>query len=167
MSKEHFINAATGLVDTLESNTKILGLFGKYRPLSNFHAQTVEVDGYTYKCSEAAYMAEKTLSPFQKDKLQYMNGLEAKRYGQEVMLIPNWDSVKYFAMLKVLRAKFSQCEYLKELLLSTGDKYIEETNWWKDTYWGVCDRIGYNKLGQILMLVRQEYRGKSGDGSLS
>lgn len=157
MSKEHFLNEH-GIVDTLESDTRILGLFGKYRPLSNFHAQTVEVDTFTYKCSEAAYMAEKTPHDSQKEALQYMSGLEAKRYGQTVTLRSDWEEVKFGAMLKVLRAKFTQCDYLKELLLSTGDKYIEETNWWKDTYWGVCDRHGQNSLGKILMQIRTELR---------
>ena len=40
------------------------------------------------------------------------------------------------------------------MLLSTGDKYLEETNHWKDTYYGVCDGVGKNVLGKILMSVR-------------
>lgn len=157
MPREHFLNE-NGVVDTLESDNKILGLFGKYRPLSNFHTEYVTVDVLTYRCSEAAYMAQKTDSMEEKRKLTLMLGKEAKQFGQQVTLRSDWEEIKYDRMLKVLRAKFTQYEYLKDLLLSTGDKYIEETNWWKDTYWGVCDGHGQNNLGKILMLIRFELR---------
>lgn len=153
MPKSDFINEL-GVVDTLESDTAILGLFGKYRPLSNFHTEDILVDRLLFKCSEAAYMAQKTLVLEEKTALTQMLGLEAKRYGQIISIVPNWNEIRYERMYTVILAKFTQCEYLKELLLSTGDKYIEETNWWKDTYWGVCDRHGQNNLGRILMAVR-------------
>ena len=34
-------------------------------------------------------------------------------------------------------------------------KILIEGNWWKDTYWGVCDGKGQNKLGELLMKVRK------------
>jgi predicted NAD-dependent protein-ADP-ribosyltransferase YbiA (DUF1768 family) len=45
---------------------------------------------------------------------------------------------------------------LKEKLLETGDRYLEETNHWKDTTWGVdyISNEGANHLGVILMDVR-------------
>ena len=46
----------------------------------------------------------------------------------------------------------------KKLLLSTNELEIEEGNVWGDTYWGVCRGIGANRLGKILMKVRQEIR---------
>jgi len=55
--------------------------------------------------------------------------------------------------------KFSN-PYLKNLLLETGDRYLEETNWWKDDYWGVCNGVGLNKLGRILMKIRDEAKKK-------
>lgn len=55
--------------------------------------------------------------------------------------------------------KFSN-PYLKNLLLSSGDKHLEETNWWKDDYWGVCNGDGLNKLGRILMKIRSDIRSK-------
>lgn len=157
MSKEHFINH-DGVVDCLEDDTRILGLFGKYRPLSNFHMEDVRVGGLIFKCSEAAYMAEKTDVDAEIQALTLMSAGDAKRFGQRVTIRSNWDEVKFSAMLEVIRCKFTQCEYLRELLLSTGDKYIEETNWWKDRYWGVCDRVGQNNLGKILMQVREELK---------
>lgn len=144
-------------MDTLEDGFRILGLFGKYRPLSNFHMEPLVVEGRTFPCSEAAYMAEKTDSPEWKDRFtKVTTALQAKQLGREVPLKSNWDDVKTVAMRKVLFAKFTQCEYLKELLLSTGEKYLEETNWWKDTFWGVFEGVGKNTLGILLMEIRKE-----------
>ena len=38
-------------------------------------------------------------------------------------------------------------------------KKLIEGNWWHDYYWGVCSGRGKNKLGEILMRVREELRG--------
>ena len=43
-------------------------------------------------------------------------------------------------------------------LLGTGDTYLEEGNTWNDTFWGVCNGVGENNLGRILMEVREELR---------
>ncbi len=59
-------------------------------------------------------------------------------------------------MLEAVRAKFTQHPDLKELLLSTGDAMLEE-NAPKDEEWGIgSNGRGKNKLGKILMRVRQE-----------
>jgi predicted NAD-dependent protein-ADP-ribosyltransferase YbiA (DUF1768 family) len=68
-----------------------------------------------------------------------------------------WDSVKLYEMERVLRLKFQDVA-LRNRLISTGDRYLEETNHWKDTFWGVCDGIGENNLGKILMKIRSEYK---------
>ena len=64
-------------------------------------------------------------------------------------------------MLEAVRAKFSQHEDLKLILLGTGDaKLIEHTE--NDSYWGDGgDGSGKNRLGQILMQVRVELRLES------
>jgi len=58
-------------------------------------------------------------------------------------------------MLHVIRAKFSDPE-LQDMLLATGQQELEEGNWWGDDFWGKCTKNGQNKLGIILMLVRDE-----------
>ena len=45
---------------------------------------------------------------------------------------------------------------LRKKLLATGDEHLEEGNYWHDTYWGVCDGVGKNRLGELLMTVRKE-----------
>jgi hypothetical protein len=58
-------------------------------------------------------------------------------------------------MLDVLRIKF-QVPELREKLLKTGDKYLEETNYWNDRYWGKYKDKGLNMLGHLIMAVRGE-----------
>jgi len=44
---------------------------------------------------------------------------------------------------------------LGDQLLATGDVELIEGNTWHDTEWGVCNGIGKNKLGKILMRIRE------------
>jgi ribA/ribD-fused uncharacterized protein len=62
-------------------------------------------------------------------------------------------------MLDAVKAKFSQHSDLQTLLLETGEAtLIEHTE--NDAYWGDGgDGKGKNKLGKILMKVRDELKG--------
>jgi ribA/ribD-fused uncharacterized protein len=155
--REDFINEQ-GIVDTIESSTHIYGLFGKYRPLSNFHMENLVVDEITFRCSEAAYMSKKTRNYDHKKYLASLNASEAKHFGQQVDLRPDWEAVKDLAMYEVLYCKFAQSPSLARLLVSTGTKIIEETNWCKNMYWGVHEGKGLNKLGLTLMQIRESVR---------
>lgn len=147
-----------GVVEPIETEDGIYGFFGKYRDLSNFGKGTVTIDGMRFLCSEGAYMAQKTHDVKHKQALTLMLGKEAKAYGQTVPLREDWNDVRVNAMYRVLLAKFSQNRDLRDLLLSTGNKYLEETNWWNDKFWGVCGGEGENNLGKTLMRVRDVLR---------
>lgn len=74
----------------------------------------------------------------------------------DVKLREDWDEVKCDVMYKALHAKFTQNEYLKDLLMSTGDKEIIEASP-RDAYWGWGkDKKGVNMLGKLLMKLRTE-----------
>jgi predicted NAD-dependent protein-ADP-ribosyltransferase YbiA (DUF1768 family) len=60
-------------------------------------------------------------------------------------------------MMSLVQDKFTRNKFLGLWLKATGDAYLEETNTRGDTYWGVCDGIGSNNLGSILMTVRDTY----------
>ena len=158
MKREDFLDA-NGIVQAIETDTGIYGLFGKYRPLSNFHLEPIWFDGRQFQTSEAAYMSRKTYVEEEKIALaSCTTGPQAKKLGQVVALRKDWEVVKESEMLQVQKAKYKQSEFCRSLLLSTGDKYIEESNWWGDNYWGKCETHGRNVLGQILMYVRSKYQ---------
>jgi ribA/ribD-fused uncharacterized protein len=145
-----------GIVVPEVTDTGIYGLFGEYRCLSNFHMHPVHYDGLTYACSEAAYMAQKTFDMDLRRKFASLTtAKEAKQLGRKVELRPDWDSFRVHAMYRVLIAKFSQDLESLGVLMNTKGKYIEETNWWGDRFWGKCGGEGENNLGQILMSIRE------------
>lgn len=160
-----FINS-NGKKEATITDTQILGFFGPTFFLSNFatcpNKCTVfgpDLSMYPFATSEHTYMAFKTKDPSQwKELLQDNSPFFARKYGREkVKLRSDWDQIRITAMEYVLFAKFSQNPTLLQKLLQTGDKYLEETNDWGDTFWGVDWQtgVGENHLGKTLMKVRQ------------
>lgn len=74
------------------------------------------------------------------------------------LLRPDWEEIKDEVMLQVLRMKFSQNPEIAKELLATGDAIlIEHTR--NDDYWADGgDGSGKNKLGLLLMQVREELK---------
>lgn len=68
----------------------------------------------------------------------------------------DWELIKDDIMRKAVLAKFSQNDEIKHVLLSTNkETIIEKTS--NDYYWGCGkDGSGKNKLGNILMEVREK-----------
>jgi hypothetical protein len=139
----------------------IQGFRGAYRWLSNFWPAKVKLHGLEFPTTEHAYQAAKSNNP--DDWLRFTTlpkPSDAKRAGRYLNMRSTWDSVKLFVMEDVTRQKY-QDPTLKALLLSTGDALLEETNHWNDTFWGVCNGVGHNHLGKILMKIREELRGQA------
>lgn len=132
---------------------------GEYEFLSNFYpCKIIDEDGCEYSSVEAAFQAQKTLSIEEKKKFTFLKSpSEAKSLGRRVLLRPDWEQIKDSVMEKFVRQKFSE-PVLKDKLLSTGDATLIEGNYWKDYYWGVCKGVGKNKLGKILMKIREELK---------
>ena len=63
-------------------------------------------------------------------------------------------------MRNFIHQKF-QDEALRRLLLATGNAELIESNYWNDTYWGVCNGIGQNWLGKILMEERERIKSEN------
>ena len=138
---------------------KTIGSFaGPYRFLSNFWSSAVVLDGHSYRTVEHAFQAAKTLDPNERKVIRNAHDAgTAKRHGKRVELREDWEQVKEDVMRDLLRQKFGT-EPLKSKLLKTGKAKLVEGNWWGDTYWGVCDGKGKNRLGEILMEIREELR---------
>ena len=132
----------------------ILGFHGQYEFLSNFVWCSVVLDGVVYPSTEHAYQAAKTLDHKERQMICLAKTAgQSKKLGKSVTLRDDWESVKEDVMLDLLIQKFSKPTFSSQLL-ETGDAYLEETNWWKDRYWGVCDGVGKNRLGHMLMRIR-------------
>ena len=145
-------------------NNEIKGFFGDYRWLSNFHLCDVYYKDVKYSSSENAYQAAKLHNRKDRIVLESLCPAGAKKYSKTYtkdMIRVDWVDVRLDIMREILISKFTLNEDLKGLLISTGDKYLEETNNWRDIFWGVCDDIGQNNLGKILMNIRKELRTKS------
>ena len=70
----------------------------------------------------------------------------------------DWDAVKTTYMYEIVKAKFMQNAELRIKLLETGNEHLEEGNTWGDRIWGTVNGVGQNRLGKILMRVREELR---------
>lgn len=131
---------------------------GEFEFLSNFYPASVSMDGMTFQNSEAAYQAQKCLNTMDKFQFCNLSPRDAKKLGRKVQLRPDWEDIKDEVMARILNLKFRQHPNLGNLLIATGDAKLIEGNHWRDTYWGVCDGAGLNRLGELLMQVRTELR---------
>lgn len=127
---------------------------GKYYFLSNFYPAPVVYNGITYKNNEAAFQAQK--EPWRAAEFANLQPNEAKRRGRRANLRTDWEDVKDQIMYDIVLDKFRRNPDLEEKLIATGNTELIEGNDWGDTYWGVCEGKGKNKLGKILMEVRSE-----------
>jgi len=150
---------------TEDISNRIDSFSGAYRFLSNFypcrpgliwlHGSLVGKFDRWFSTTEHAFQASKSLHPEDWEAIWRCNTPgEAKRLGRTLALRSDWDSVKQEVMFHLLRQKFSRRSPLRAALLRTGDAELIEGNNWGDVYWGVCDGVGENHLGRLLMLVR-------------
>jgi ribA/ribD-fused uncharacterized protein len=134
----------------------ILGFSGPNRFMSNFIECSVDFEGINFPSTEHAYVAAKTLDlELRKEISQVNTAGQVKRLGRALTLRLDWEEIKIDVMHDLLMQKFSK-EPFKSLLLSTKDSYLEETNHWGDVVWGVCNGIGQNNLGKLLMKIRKD-----------
>jgi ribA/ribD-fused uncharacterized protein len=180
----------------MTSSPKIDQFHYEYDWASNFYPVTVTMDGVAYASVEHAYQAAKTLDIekrwiFTLEVNPRLHAAQAKKLGRKLELRPDWDTgAKDAIMRDLVMQKFAIADVLKKKLLDTGDAYLEEGNWWHDTYWGVCHgkmdgrtckhinehlvidenaevvtdahlHIGQNKLGLLLMDIRQTLKSLS------
>jgi ribA/ribD-fused uncharacterized protein len=137
----------------------VIGPFrGELRWLSNFWPALVKLDGELYPTVEHAYVAAKTKDPMIRSVIQTTaKPGEVKRLGRQFDLREDWDAIKLQVMEDLLWQKFQDPE-LRGKLLATDDIPIVEINTWNDTFWGQCKGKGQNKLGKLLMKIREALR---------
>lgn len=133
----------------------------QYGEFSNFAHYPIKLKGKVWQTSEHYFQAHKFEGTAYKDKIRKApNPMKAAEMGRtrKVKIRPNWDSIKDNVMYEAVKAKFLQYPELQKLLLDTKEAtIIEHTE--NDDYWGDGGNgKGKNKLGKILMKVREELR---------
>lgn len=131
-------------------------LFGEF---SNFALFPIEIDGVNWPSSEHYYQAHKYTDAQLIEWVRLASSpYEAAMRGRDKNIPKrhDWDEVKDQIMEIAVYKKFESYQILRDLLLSTNESRIFEhtTN---DCYWGDCgDRTGKNKLGLLLMTIRND-----------
>ncbi len=145
------------------SNEKPYGVF------SNLYRRTMVFEGREYPTSEHAYQAGKARKEAVREWILSAPSpslVAMAAHGLYTWDInPDWSRTKYDRMREVLRAKFTQHEDLKAILLSTGDARLVEvgrTDNLVNRTWGEVNGKGLNMLGVLLMEVREELRVQAG-----
>lgn len=142
---------------------KIIRFYGPddpYFELANFYPVEIKLDRVTWPTVEHYFQAQKTNLPDWKEKIRLSpTGLEAKKIGWEV---PDYDDKSWLdqreaVMEKAVRAKFEQHENLKRLLTETGEALLIEESDEADEFWGMRNGSGKNKMGRLLMRLRDEF----------
>ena len=134
--------------------------------LSMFYPHPLIYNGITWPDGEHAFQYAKIAcaTPVNEKALNAIRfaptALAARRLGRSFPYVAaSWEPQKLSVMTAINRAKFAD-PTLRNLLLATGTKLLEEGNRWHDTFWGICppsSGIGENHLGRILMSLRDEF----------
>jgi ribA/ribD-fused uncharacterized protein len=137
---------------------------GEFAFLSNFYPSPITDGNLIFPTVEHMFQAAKTINIEEYEKIAAADTPgQAKRLGKTITLREDWEEVKDDIMYQALWLKFSIPEF-REKLLATNDKELIEGNTWHDNIWGDCscerckDIKGQNKLGKLLMQVREEIK---------
>lgn len=138
-----------------------------YGCFSNFARYPIQLKGKIWPTSEHYFQAQKFAGTEHEAAIRLAESPKiAARMGRsrQQPLRPDWERVKDDVMREAVLAKFTQHPDIRATLLSTGEAHlIEHTT--NDDYWADGgDGSGQNRLGQILMEVREHLRERSDDG---
>jgi ribA/ribD-fused uncharacterized protein len=137
-----------------------------YGEFSNFARFGIEMDGQWWPTTEHYFQAQKFDNPAYRERIR--NAPMAKLAAElgrsrKMPLRADWEECKETVMYRAVLQKFRTHRKLRDLLLATGEEEIVE-NAPGDYYWGCGkDGSGKNRLGAILMQVREELRRANPD----
>jgi N-glycosidase YbiA len=135
----------------------------KYGCFSNFSAHGFELGDLCWPTSEHYFQAHKFINTSNFDEIrQAKSPKDAALMGRDRHrpIRPDWEQVKDKIMYQAVLHKFETHSDIRAVLLNTGHaELIEKTS--TDYYWGCGEnKTGKNRLGKILMEVREELRNK-------
>lgn len=131
--------------------------------VGKFFHHSIYLAGKEWKSVEHYYQAQKFAGTELEEAIRSASSAaeakEISRFNRNKR-VKNWNSVKLDVMYKALRAKFTQHEDLKKLLLSTGEEHVVEKTT-DDSFWGSgFSGEGRNMIGILLMRLRKELMDK-------
>jgi N-glycosidase YbiA len=139
----------------------------KYGYLSNLAAFPVLISNRVWPSSEHYFQAQKFAGTGEEESIRSADSAAlARQLGCDAAKSsrPGWEEIKDEVMLTALRAKFRQHTDLVAKLLATDDamlvEHTEDENYWGDG----GDGRGRNRLGELLMQVREEMRQRLTQG---
>lgn len=136
-----------------------------YRPydkLSNLFPCSFIYQGVAYRSAEHALQCGKAMNQKDFNSIRdASSAIEAKKLGDSIpkdRSRPNWDIYCLSRMHSVLLCKFTQLEYQRQVLVSTGKAQLIHASA-GDKFWGSGpDGKGENRLGKMLMEIRSEFQ---------
>lgn len=146
---------------------RFYGTQDEFGCFSNFAYSPIRLQGRVWTTVEHFFQAQKFPGTEHEEAIrQAKTPAKAKTLGRsrKFKLRRDWEAVKDGIMREAVLAKFTTHPEMRALLLSTEDAKIIE-NSPTDDYWG-CGSSGHgkNKLGLILMKVREELRRAESQG---
>lgn len=128
---------------------------------SNMNISPITINDITYPSVENYYQAMKSTDKVVHLSFSLISPKKSKQEGRRLKIRDNWEMLKENYMMIGLREKFKKPEY-RLMLLQTNNEPIIEWNNWHDKEWGVCifENRGNNKLGKLLMKLREEIRSE-------
>ncbi len=137
---------------------------GTYGCFSNFSPHGFELDGLYWPTSEHYFQAQKFAGTEHVERIRLAKSpMVAARMGRSRQrpLRADWERVKDDIMRRAVLRKFETHADIRAILLDTGSEELVE-NAPGDYYWGCGqDGSGKNRLGQILMEVRERLRQRA------
>jgi ribA/ribD-fused uncharacterized protein len=132
-----------------------------YGCFTNFSRHGFELDGDWWLTSEHYFQAQKFIGTTHAEQIRKLpTPRDAFNTAQNLksLVRSDWLKVRDDVMRKAILRKFEFNPEIKAVLLATGDAALVE-NSPIDNYWGCgADGKGQNRLGQILMEVRDQLR---------
>ena len=148
---------------------------GEHKAFSNMAEYPIQIESITYPTVEHYFQWQKA-HEFDKEMeekiLKTPSAKAVKALGKKVKNFVKelWDDKRDELMARGVKAKFVQHPELQKRLMETADKKIGFANA-RDTYWSIGTSVdteksktpskwkGQNKLGKILMMLREEFKG--------
>lgn len=124
---------------------------------SNFFPRSIVYQGVRYKTREHAFQAQKFTDPELRALIRRQPTPPAAKWKAHELkehVRSDWREVNLQIMDDIVLVFFQQWPDMRELLVATQDRHLEEKNYWHDTFWGTCNGVGENHLGKSLMRAR-------------